>query len=183
MNCAVVWGLIKRTNHCNKVLAETQFLPESYSPTASTVVVVVVVVVVAHALLVALLRTPFRRVCPPGGYPYMPHVSHGLPADLSPGSSLLPHNNVNNLSPGAGGSYARPAMVSRNTTHGQVTSRCGQVSVGVCACVCACVRVCVCARMHAVCVCACVVCMYVSVIYIYIYIYILAYIYINIYIY
>lgn len=71
-----------------------------------------VVAVVAHALLVALLRTPFRRACPPGGYPYMPHVSHGLPADLSPGSSLMPHNNVNNMSPGAGGSYTRPAMVS-----------------------------------------------------------------------
>ena len=182
MNCAVVWGLIKRTNHCNKVLAETQFLPESYPPTASTVVVVVVVVVVAHALLVALLRTPFRRVCPPGGYPYMPHVSHGLPADLSPGSSLLPHNNVNNLSPGAGGSYARPAMVSRNTTHGQVTSRCGQVSVRVWvwvrACVHACVCVCVCTHACSVCVCMCSVYVCICNIYIYIYIYILAYIYI-----
>jgi hypothetical protein len=53
---------------------------------------------------------PSSKVPPLGGYPYMPHVSHGLPADLSPGSNLMPHNNINNLSPGAGGSYARPAM-------------------------------------------------------------------------
>ena len=79
-------------------------------------------------MLAAPLRTPFRRACPPGGYPYMPHVSHGLPADLSPGGGgLMPHNNVNNMEV-SGAAYARPAsMVSTvpynsksfifNTTH------------------------------------------------------------------
>ena len=62
-------------------------------------------------MLAAPLRTPFRRACPPGGYPYMPHVSHGLPADLSPGSSLMPHNNnVNNMDV-SGAAYSRPASM------------------------------------------------------------------------
>ncbi len=62
-------------------------------------------------LIVYSTLTGASGYCPPP-----PHAPHLLPADLSPNNAMaaaaaLPHNSMNNISPGAM-PYARPALVS-----------------------------------------------------------------------
>jgi len=57
---------------------------------------------------------------PLGGYPFMPHATHALPADLSPGNNMMPHNSMNNISPGGlpfGPGGPRPPMMPGFDSH------------------------------------------------------------------
>lgn len=47
-----------------------------------------------------------------GPYPFMPHASHPMPADLSPGGAYPNSMLHNNISPGALNNYNRGPMVS-----------------------------------------------------------------------